>query len=149
MRQISDRRIRQAKRLLLEIYSLIPEFECRDNCYECCGCHTWTYIEWKLITDWLRERGMEERFAKSVFDYCPYLENGKCAIYEVRPFVCRIYGVSESLKCPYVKAEKYLSREITDKLHEAVKRISQDLIKHRRVTEETRQLVSELKRQIN
>jgi Fe-S-cluster containining protein len=33
---------------------------------------------------------------------CPALSDaGRCTVYDDRPFVCRIYGVTEMLACPY------------------------------------------------
>lgn len=53
--------------------------------------------------------------------HCNHLVNGKCSIYKQRPFVCRIYGSSETLSCEDCKAERYLSKEETEKLmHEYV-----------------------------
>jgi len=147
MKPINERRIRQAKRLLREVYSMIPKFECVDGCTECCGATLWTYIEWKLISDWLKERGREERFAKDIFEKCPYIENGKCSIYEVRPLVCRLFGVTKRLKCPYREPEFYLPDEFADKLVEAVKRILIDLLEYRKVTDETKRFVAELKQE--
>lgn len=36
---------------------------------------------------------------------CPYLKDGKCSIYYLRPKVCRDYGVVEDLPCEYLYPE--------------------------------------------
>lgn len=96
---------------LEEIWRKIPEIECK-MCGKCCGPHFWFYAEYLVIKDYLQKRGLKERFAKSLFDLCPYLdENKKCIIYEVRPTICRLFGVVEGLECPYVRAERYLTRK--------------------------------------
>lgn len=33
--------------------------------------------------------------------HCPFLENGRCTIYSERPAICRLWGASEALRCPY------------------------------------------------
>ena len=37
---------------------------------------------------------------------CPYLENGKCSVWNVRPKVCRMYGEVEKLPCAYLYPDK-------------------------------------------
>lgn len=36
---------------------------------------------------------------------CPFLKNGKCSIYYLRPKVCRDYGMVENLPCAYLYPE--------------------------------------------
>ena len=104
--------VEEVKRRLFRIYSRIPKLRCKENCGKCCGVHHWFYAEWLVITDWLKKHGRTELFAKSIFDPCPYLdERRRCTIYEVRPTICRLYGVVETLRCPYVKPERYLTEE--------------------------------------
>lgn len=31
---------------------------------------------------------------------CPALKRHKCSIYEVRPLVCRLWGIDETVRCP-------------------------------------------------
>ena len=47
---------------------------------------------------------------------CSYCVDGKCAIYEKRPFICRIYGTSELLVCEDCEPERYLTAEETTEL---------------------------------
>lgn len=37
---------------------------------------------------------------------CPYLEGGKCSVYQARPQVCRDYGHKKELPCAYLYPEK-------------------------------------------
>lgn len=80
-------------------YSVIPTFRCRPGCHDCCGPVPWSRAEHRAITAWLRARGQVERKATSL--RCPYIEKGGCAIYEVRPFLCRLYGTVPKLSCPH------------------------------------------------
>lgn len=50
---------------------------------------------------------------------CPYVENNRCAIYPVRPLICRLQGLfPEKLPCPHIKPEQILSKEQTNQLFE-------------------------------
>lgn len=37
---------------------------------------------------------------------CPYLKDGRCSVYPLRPKVCRDYGVSPKLPCAYLYPER-------------------------------------------
>ena len=90
--------------------SKIPEFYCKEGCGECCGVHYWSTMEWKIITAFLKEHGRKQQYAREILDMCPYLDERKrCTIYEVRPAICRLYGVVQAMQCPYRKAQQYLS----------------------------------------
>lgn len=42
---------------------------------------------------------------------CPALVDGRCAGYEARPLICRLYGVAEGLTCPHgCKPSRILTR---------------------------------------
>lgn len=32
-------------------------------------------------------------------DRCPWFQAGQCQVYEARPFICRVFGHKEELKC--------------------------------------------------
>ena len=54
---------------------------------------------------------------------CPYLTpDKKCLIYPVRPFLCRILGVSSELPCPIRRCtpSKVLNRPQSDALYRAI-----------------------------
>jgi hypothetical protein len=55
--------------------------------------------------------------------YCPYLSiEKKCIIYPVRPFLCRILGVSVDLPCPIGRctASRLLNHPQGDALYSAI-----------------------------
>jgi len=47
---------------------------------------------------------------------CNHLKDGRCSIYDNRPFICRIYGTSEILKCDDCIPERFLTKEETTEL---------------------------------
>jgi Fe-S-cluster containining protein len=62
-------------------------------------------IEWQRVC-----RAQGERKADSLT--CPYLEEERCTVYEVRPLICRLWGLVESMPCPWgCKPERYLTHE--------------------------------------
>jgi hypothetical protein len=89
------------------LYAQVPDIGCRGLCTDACGPVTGGHRElvrmrragyrlpshsqaWPLIY----QSGGEYR--------CPALtDDGKCGGYEVRPMVCRIWGASVDLICPY------------------------------------------------
>ena len=95
---------------LLDIYKKIPDSVCKKNCFECC-------------TNSIQFTKSEEK-AMGGYSFdgkCSHLIDGKCTVYECRPFVCRIYGSSELFKCENCVPERYLTPEETDRLgHEYV-----------------------------
>ena len=78
------------------------------GCFECCGpvpCHPW---ESERIGLGDAESVTVEDLKSIEAIQCQFLENGKCSIYERRPFMCRLYGTVEDLRCPYGKRPEIL-----------------------------------------
>lgn len=102
------------KKRLKEIYSLIPDFNCK-HCHKCCGPIIWFKPEEMLIRGYMVKNNIEyivwstEEFKKNNMR-CPYLKNDKCVIYLVRPIVCRLQGVISELPC-FSSNTKYLSKK--------------------------------------
>ena len=88
-----------------EIYNKIPASICEKGCFECC-------------TNMIQFSPSEmERMGNYEYNgICSHLKEGKCSIYENRPFLCRIYGTSEILKCDDCVPEKLLSETETANL---------------------------------
>lgn len=85
-----------------DIYLKIPNSKCKNGCFRCCT----NMIQYT----------QKELKAMGGYDYdgiCSHLSDGKCSIYENRPFVCRIYGTSEILKCDDCVPERFLSETET------------------------------------
>ncbi len=118
--------VAQIKRELNRIYSKLPAFRCKENCGECCGPIRWSLAEEIVIRDYLEKKGLEYRRIKSLFDKCPYLTGDrKCEIYEVRPLICRAYGVVEGLECPFVKVGRILSKAEYKELEKEISELSE------------------------
>jgi len=85
-----------------EVYRQIPAATCPPNCGKCCGLLYPSMAELRNIQEWCTKHHREFKdFNMTVGLDCPYLDEDKeCKIYPVRPFLCRILGVSADLPCP-------------------------------------------------
>lgn len=88
-----------------KLYAKIPSSKCRKGCFRCC-------------TNMVQYTPEEEKaMGGYAFDgICSHLKDGKCTVYEVRPFVCRLYGVSTMLQCEECSPEKLLNETETNEL---------------------------------
>ena len=74
----------------------LPMMQCDDGCGACCGpaqCQTWEYQRIEAFA--AKNKLMPVRQGIT----CPWFQGGKCSVYEVRPFVCRMFGHSPKTKC--------------------------------------------------
>ncbi len=94
-----------------EIYSKIPRLACKRRCGDQCTALMLSDYEQTLIdetigkTDFSLETGMKRGCIA-----CPKLVKGSCSIYELRPLVCRLFGVVKKMKCTHgCKPKRWLS----------------------------------------
>lgn len=76
------------------LYAKIPRFECIEGCTDCCGPVPWSRHE-------LRQAGLEAPPPDRADNVCPFSLAGNCSIHEARPFMCRLFGTVEDLRCPH------------------------------------------------
>ena len=63
-------------------------------------------VEWQRIC----KRLGEER--KAVDINCPMLDNGRCSVYDIRPMICRLWGIVETMLCHHgCKPDRVLTAE--------------------------------------
>ena len=109
---------------LENIYHQIPRSICEARCGECCGIIFPSLAEVRNIKGWCEEHSVEYKdFNMTVGLDCPYLSKDKeCIIYAVRPFLCRIMGVSTDLPCPLGKCNsvKMLNHSQSSALYKAI-----------------------------
>lgn len=91
------------------IYDSLPGLKCQGLCQQACGPVPMLDVEHRPIVaklgywpNWKLKRSMT----------CPLLKDGQCKVYEVRPLLCRLWGVAEDMKCPHgCEPERYLTFE--------------------------------------
>lgn len=77
--------------------AVIPEMQCDENCGLCCGAVFCTQSEYEAIKEYIATNNIIP--VKNGIT-CPFYQNGKCSIYDVRPLVCRLYGHVDMMICP-------------------------------------------------
>lgn len=92
-----------------EIYKEIPNIPaCSGACADACGPIAMTEGEWKRI---IRKVGHVPKPTRHMV--CPMLSpTGSCMVYTVRPYICRIWGSVEELRCPAgCEPDRWLTRD--------------------------------------
>jgi hypothetical protein len=101
---------------LTQLYNQIPKSACPPDCGKCCGILYPSTAEVNNIKNWCIQHKIEfKEFHMNIDLDCPYLSKEKqCIIYPVRPFLCRMMGVSD-LKCPLglCKPDKVLNHAVS------------------------------------
>lgn len=77
----------------------IPKHNCQ-NCGSCCGPVPITVQEQKTIQAYVDKNKPSINKQYDFLD-CKFRVNHACSIYSVRPIVCRLFGVTKGLACPY------------------------------------------------
>jgi Fe-S-cluster containining protein len=94
-------RDQKAAAALDALYAELPSIQCRGKCAEACGSIVTTDLEAR------RAHQAAHRKPKTIpladdHQRCVYLsDTGRCTVYAVRPFVCRLYGLVKLLSCPW------------------------------------------------
>lgn len=104
------------RKAMRALYEQVPAIECKGLCADSCGPIEMSNIERATlrrigveITD--RDAALKQLKQTGDFD-CDALVEGRCSVYADRPMICRLWGVTEALRCPYgCAAERVLSDE--------------------------------------
>lgn len=96
---------RRIDQRLQELYDQIPALDCQGFCADSCG-----PIDLSVRECARMEQASGHKLGCVGISCNMLTEDRKCSVYELRPMICRIWGVSESLPCHYgCKPERYLS----------------------------------------
>ena len=86
------------ERTLDALYAKVPEGKCKGLCQESCGPIRMSRAEWLRI----KKRAGSGATTLRPGGVCPLLTDaGNCSVYSIRPMVCRLWGVVESMPCPW------------------------------------------------
>ena len=78
------------------LYAELPQLACQGLCQQSCGVILMTRIEWLRIT---RKLGYAPKGKPSCV--CPMLKHGRCSVHPIKPLICRLWGMTESMPCPW------------------------------------------------
>lgn len=79
------------RKVILALRNRIPAFKCIPGCHDCCGPIPFSKWEWEQVKDKRRATAID----------CPYIGKDGCDIYKHRPIICRLFGTTPRLQCPY------------------------------------------------
>lgn len=115
------------------IYRRIPGIACQRKCQECCGPIPMSEMEYR------RSFGQKPVYLPQIQSpiaidpitgQCPKLgRDGNCMVYESRPAICRLYGVTKAMACPHgCVPKRWLSDAEAHSILDAVRRLSRDAL---------------------
>ncbi len=120
-------------------YPPLPVMQCDPGCGECCGPVICTQGEFEAVVNYAADHGIAPLDQGLT---CPWYQQGKCAVHDVRPALCHLFGHVDNMECCKgynVNIQGTLLRKWNDKmkgasrlLHEVivgwtVKRLETDL----------------------
>lgn len=95
------------------VYESLPTLNCKGWCWHSCGPIDMSDAEHDRITALgvdipVFDQDAAQRWAENEKLYCPALEFGVdvaggigCSVYQDRPLICRLWGVTESMRCEF------------------------------------------------
>jgi len=131
---------------LQDIYDKVPEMDCQGHCGRdrhntCCANIACTATEafimeqhigreaaWVGTPDGMMRQNRDVYFPNIA---CPFLGvGGRCEVYEVRPLICRLWGATREMPCPWgCKPKRVLNYlDAMRLLNEAAKRNAQVMV---------------------
>jgi hypothetical protein len=97
----------------VELYARLPSIDCQRHCSSACGPIVATEVEWE------RMQSVTGGGAWGDDAVCPHLDRDarRCREHPLRPLICRLWGVVETMPCPWGCApERWLTAEEADVL---------------------------------
>lgn len=78
------------------LYASLPTIACQGKCQGACGPTPMSAREFSRLNGaTLTPPGFHAQTRT-----CRYLKHDRCSVYPLRPLICRLYGIVESLRCP-------------------------------------------------
>lgn len=122
---------------LAHVYADIPKIDCKGLCFDSCGLISANKREREQIRDYRRTRnlpyhplaGTSLKAMKNTLDQslanesirCPYFKDKRCTVYEVRPAICRLWGVTDAMPCLFgCKPDRMLTRDEANAILDSV-----------------------------
>lgn len=91
-----------------DLYETLPTIKCKGSCQSSCGPIGMSPDEFRRISESSNSTPTVDKDFQ-----CSLLKDGKCSVYEIRPAICRLWGIVETMKCPYgcVPNPRYLTEK--------------------------------------
>ena len=103
----------------------IPAFECIPGCHDCCGPVMATPEEMARLPV-KSDAECNEALAEW---RCVHLAEDGCRAYDERPLICRLFGTTESLRCPHGRRPEMMTAlEIEARIFEFMRQTRQVLV---------------------
>ena len=103
-----------------KIYKKLPKLNCKGLCTESCSLIKVGELERKRIKEFLGNDPFipQEDFLQTIMSMkkeewaCKLLKDGKCTVYNIRPLICRLFGLVKKMECPFgCVPERWLTDE--------------------------------------
>jgi Fe-S-cluster containining protein len=92
-----------------DLYDSVPDVNCKGLCHQACrDIGPQITAEEK---DRLAARGVD---IEKHDDGCPALVDKRCSVYEDRPLICRLFGATKRMRCPWGCEPVEGQRRLTD-----------------------------------
>lgn len=83
-------------------YALVPEVPCKGLCRKACGPIACTAREAEAMRDnGINPPGVRDHPTEGSMTCSHLTDAGRCAVYENRPMVCRLFGAVRAMRCPF------------------------------------------------
>lgn len=110
------------------VYAALPKVECQKKCYAACGPISMTRAEAariEAVAGFSLHGSLKHLL-------CPLLtRDGLCSVYELRPFICRLWGAAPTLPCDFgCKPDREMTPEEDQALWERYKRVAGEPLVH-------------------
>ena len=103
------------------LYARLPHIHCQRKCQPACGPIMMSPAEWRRIAERVGQTPQPNKDLT-----CPLLSiMGNCSVYDIRPAICRIYGLTQALSCPAgCVPERWIDDREAFELLQAIRRIT-------------------------
>jgi len=100
-----------------QAYARIPDIRCQGLCAESCGPIAMSRVEWERICERLGYAPKGQSLS------CPMLADARCTVYDIRPAICRLWGVADEMPCPWgCVPDRQLTRQLAYSVLDAIRR---------------------------
>lgn len=88
-----------------DIWMMIPDSGCIGACQEACTAIGMSKAEHAMLAEVMYGFPFSDQMSNDLqYDRtyrCPALQGGRCTVYDIRPTVCRLWGSSDEVPCPW------------------------------------------------